>query len=205
MNVSPTQRKMGKTGIIILAAGNSIRLGKPKQLLLYKGITLIEHIVSEAKQANLYPVIVITGFYRAEIAAVLDKYEVYTLFNENWREGMASGIVKGISKLSSFRQIEDVIISVCDQPCISSYLFRKLIEAKEKSGKEIIASAYSDTLGTPVLFGRNYFPALRLLTGHQGAKKILELDDSDVGSVTFEEGRFDIDTIEDYNNLVSRT
>jgi molybdenum cofactor cytidylyltransferase len=194
---------MTKTGIIILAAGSSSRLGRPKQLLLYHDKPLIQYIVAEAIKAKLYPVIVVTGANTEQISAVLDKEAIELVYNEHWQEGMGSGIVVGISKLLSLnREMEAVIISVCDQPFLSAALFQELVEKKSNTGKGIIACNYADTTGTPVLFERPYFETLLRLKGEEGAKRILKLYEHDVATVPFPQGNIDIDTEEDYKNLL---
>ena len=169
---------------------------------MHRGRTFIEHIVFEALEAKLHPVIVITGFNAEKISDRIAKFEIDTLYNEKWRQGMASGIVKGISKISG-TGLDAIFITVCDQPFVSSGLFLQMMKKKEKTGKDIIACSYAGTMGVPALFGKNYFPALRMLTGVQGAKIIIELNESDVDTVEFENGRIDIDTLADYKHFVS--
>jgi molybdenum cofactor cytidylyltransferase len=148
---------MTNTAIIILAAGNSSRLGRPKQLLPYQGKTLLTYITNEALNAALHSVTVVTGAFHAEIIPTLHAV-ADIVYNEHWEKGMASGIVAGLSKTLSLHPDTDAaIIAVCDQPYISALLFRQLADKHTQSGKGIIACAYSDTMGTPVLFDRKYF------------------------------------------------
>jgi molybdenum cofactor cytidylyltransferase len=188
--------------MIILAAGSSTRLGQPKQLLIYKGKTLIDHIVCEAVETRLHPIIVITGFNAERVSAGLATYAVNILYNEKWRDGMASGIVKGIKSISG-DDLESVFITVCDQPFVSSGLFLQMLRKRKQSRKEVVACSYDGTCGVPALFGKNYFPALRMLNGQEGAKKIFALYESDLVTVPFENGSIDIDTVEDYKKLIS--
>jgi molybdenum cofactor cytidylyltransferase len=88
---------MNKTGIVILAAGNSSRLGRPKQLLPYQGKTLLSHVVTEALAADLHPAVVVTGAYQTEIEDSLRGQPVALAFNPDWETGMASGIVAGLN------------------------------------------------------------------------------------------------------------
>ncbi len=74
---------------------------------------------------------------------------------------------------------------------------------KDQSGKRIVASSYAGTLGTPVLFDKEYFNQLKSLDGNQGAKNIVKMNMSDVCPVEFEKGSIDIDTKEDYEKLIS--
>jgi len=193
---------MSKTGIIILAAGSSSRMGEPKQLMKFKNKTFLQHIVEESKEANLNPVICVTGYQSDQISKALTGMNVTTVYNELWSEGMGTGISAGIKQLL-LSDVDSVILAVSDQPYVSSGLFAKMLTLKDKSGKKIIASSYAGTLGTPVLFDKEYFNQLKSLDGNQGAKNIVKLNKSDVCPVEFEKGRIDIDTKEDYENLIS--
>lgn len=196
---------MNGTGVIILAAGNSSRLGHAKQLLLYKEKTLIEHVVDEALSALLDPVIVVTGANAEQVIQALSHDEVEIVFNPHWEKGMASGIVLGITKLQELNIAEDVIVAVCDQPFVSKELFQQLIDKKVETGKGIIACSYADTIGTPVLFSHKYFEELSGLKGEDGAKKLLKTHKKDVALIEFPQGSIDIDTQKDYQNLLKRT
>ena len=84
-------------GILILAAGSSSRMGKPKQLLAFDGTTLLEHVVKIARNSKLHPVVVVLGANEELIKNSLDVSQLIVVTNENWQEGMASSIVKGIT------------------------------------------------------------------------------------------------------------
>lgn len=191
-----------KTGIIILAAGNSSRLGSPKQLLNYRGKTLLEIISSAAIQADCSPIVVVLGAYAKEI---LDQHQypgINYVINHNWEDGMSSSIAIGISAvLAESKDLQQVIIAVSDQPFISAEILENLIKEQGKNQKGIIASSYSETSGTPVLFHKKYFPQLLSLDGEQGAKQLLKQYPEDSSTVVFELGNVDIDTASDYHNL----
>ena len=195
---------MNKTGIIILAAGSSTRLGKPKQLLSYQNKSLIEHITGEAVKTNLYPIVIVTGANAEQVLIALNKENAEIVYNEHWQEGMASSIVAGISKMLLLdNTVEAALIAVCDQPFVTAELLKELIKKKAETGKGIIACTYADTAGTPVLFDSKYFIPLQQLKGSEGAKKLLKLYEADVATVSFPKGNIDIDTIEDYKNLLN--
>lgn len=183
-------------GLIVLAAGGSSRLGRPKQLLPWKGKSLIAHIVGE----GIHPLFLVTG--AVDLTDHPWERPIHLVHNRCWSEGMASSIHAGLDALlKDFPDIPAVILSVCDQPFITRDLFERLIAQQTRTDKGIVASAYADTLGTPVLFTRRYFPRLLTLTGSQGAKKLLSEYPEDVTSVTFDNGDVDIDTEEDYRAL----
>ena len=197
---------MKQTGIIILAAGNSSRLGRPKQLLIHHGKTLLQHVYDEAIEACLSPVIVVFGAYEEEIEATMKDAPLQKVVNNEWRTGMASSIKAGLLELAKFAgQVENVIISVCDQPLISAKIFTSLIEEQQHTGKSIIASSYADTLGTPVLFNKQHFFNLFQLQGNEGAKKLLQIYAADTSSIIFKDGQTDIDLESDYLDLIQQT
>ncbi len=193
---------MSRTAAIVLAAGNSSRLGRPKQLVLYRGQTLLTHTTTEIGKAGLDPVVVVTGAFHAAVSEVLRGQALDILFNPAWETGMASGIVCGLSHLlMGHSDVAAVIISVCDQPYISSGLLLQLINAHVASGKGIVACTYADDMGTPVLFAHAYFQQLLKLSGSEGAKKILRQHLADLALVNFPDGHIDIDTAEDLQHL----
>ncbi|MGN8057484.1 nucleotidyltransferase family protein [Pedobacter sp. 22163] len=194
-----------KTGIIILAAGSSSRLGRPKQLLDYQGKTLLQTVINEALETSCRPLIVVLGSNAKEIASQHHHDQVNFVINESWENGMASSIIAGLSAIiRNNSEIESIIIAVADQAFIKMINFNNLIEKQKETGKNIIASTYAETIGTPVLFKKDYFEALLSLTGAEGAKKILKQYPEDVETVVFEHGEIDIDTETDYNNLISQ-
>lgn len=194
---------MHKTGAIILAAGKSSRLGGIKQLLSYRNKTLLQHTIDELKLAGAAPVIVVTGAHAETITAAIDQTGIDLIYNAQWAQGMASGIVAGVQNmLSRHKNINRIIFAVSDQPFVSASLFQQLYEVQTISSKNIVASAYADTLGIPVLFTQKYVDQLLALKGDEGAKKLLKVFQEDVARVDFPLGRIDIDTVEDYEGLL---
>lgn len=196
---------MNNTGIVILAAGNSSRLGKPKQGLLYKGKTLLQQTVDKAIEAGLDPLIVVLGSTAETISQDLSPQLLNTVINTHWQQGMASSISAGVSKLISLNaSIENIVLAVCDQPFLTAEILQALVNKRAETGKAIVACSYGNTIGTPVLFHRSYFDKLLQLKGEEGAKKILRSYPNDVVSIPFPKGEIDIDTREDYESLISK-
>ena len=197
---------MNNTGIVILAAGESSRLGNIKQLLPFNGITLLQHVIAEAERAGAQLIVVIIGANATRVSASIDDIRnIDILVNENWQEGIASGIVAGVEKMVNLSNaIKKIIIAVCDQPFVTSALFEQLDQLQSKSGKPIVACTYADTTGTPALFTEKYFGQLLALKGDEGAKKIIRNNREDVATVDFPKGDIDIDTPIDYENLLNK-
>jgi len=192
------------TAIVILAAGNSSRMGKPKQLLKFNGHTLLDLVITESLKTKFRPVVVVLGAYATEIKQASINPEVIYAVNENWENGMSSSISLGLKvALENNPKIENVILTVADQACISSEIFENLQSKQEQSQKNIVASAYSQTTGTPALFNKKYFKELLTLNGANGAKSLIKQHVDNSATIPFELGNIDIDTETDYNNLIN--
>jgi molybdenum cofactor cytidylyltransferase len=189
-------------GIVILAAGPSSRLGKPKQLLHYKGKNLLQHVVSEAVNSNASPVIVVLGANSDSISKEIDKTKVHVVENKEWREGMASSVRMGLNILQKISPLaEAVIFMVCDQPYVSTSLLNDLINMQVESCKPIVTCNYGEAIGPPALFHKSLFAELMQLQGDAGARKIIQQHSDEVATLLFTKGKIDIDTKEDYEAL----
>ena len=100
--------------------------------------------------------------------------------------------------------LDAIILMVCDQPYVNAALLKNLVNQHVESQKNIVASQYKDTLGTPVLFHKSFFPDLLKLKGDAGAKKILMDNSEQVQAVRFPLGDIDIDNMADYEMLLQQ-
>jgi molybdenum cofactor cytidylyltransferase len=190
------------TGVIILAAGESSRLGRPKQLLEFQNQTLIEKITGTALTAGLKTVVVL-GAKWEKIKPVIENLPVETVLNKNWKKGISYSIATGLEKLLEInRNLSAVIILLVDQPFISPETIFKLIKTQKETGKKIVAAEYEDTVGVPALFDQGVFGELLNLNETGGAKSIIKKYlPKDVAKISVPEARFDIDTEEDYRKI----
>lgn len=187
---------------IILAAGASSRMGRPKQLLAVGEQSLIQKAVDTALQAQCYPIVVLganAGLVQSEI---LGK-PTTTIVNEQWQEGMGTSIRTGALELVQvLPEAKATIIMLCDQPLVTPTLLERLIEVHSTSGKPIVASHYKDVLGVPALFHRSFFGRLIELDGDMGARKLIQQHISQADLVPFSAGAIDLDTPEDYEKFL---
>lgn len=186
------------TALLILGAGNSSRLGRPKQLLEIKNSTLINHTINEALKISCQARVLVLGAYNEKIKINLTHEDVVIVHNKNWESGMASSIQVGLNYLIEHYDPDQVLILLCDQPFINQKLMEQLIDLKRKDQKGIVGSSYGGTVGVPILFDRKYFPDLLALRGKEGAKKLVKKFGDDVGSISFPKGNIDIDTESDF-------
>jgi len=190
------------TGIIILAAGSSSRLGSPKQNLVYKGKTLLQRAVETAEASICDRIVVVLGANGDSIRPTLDGYQIRIAQNNDWQQGMASSIKTGVEALQNRNPgIQSVILMLCDQPFVDTWLLNLLIMAQGKDG--IVVSGYNDAIGPPVLFDKVYLDDLLALKGAEGAKKVIQHYPHAIVEITFPQGSIDIDTIADYEKLNS--
>lgn len=191
-------------GIVILAAGSSSRLGEPKQLLPYKEQSLLRHACRSALGSCCSPVVTVLGSEAETIIHDAEDEDLHIVINREWEEGIASSIRCGLEKLLDIMpDLASVILMLCDQPFLEPDILNKLVDMKNTSGKGIAACTYRDTLGTPVLFDRQYYPELMKLSGQEGAKILLYRYQNDLTTVSFPMGGVDIDTQADYLALIN--
>ncbi len=190
------------TGIIILAAGSSSRLGRPKQNVVYNGNTLLQNTINAALATDCEKIMVVLGANYELILPTIEHFNINILPNKNWQEGMASSIRLGLASLLELQpESKQVIFTVCDQPYLSPEILNGLIVTQNQTKANIVASNYGEHLGVPVLFGQCYFAELMQLIGDEGAKKLVKKYIEQVENYPFLLGEVDIDTLDDLEKL----
>ena len=174
--------------IIVLAAGASKRLGRPKQSLEFQGETLLERavrIASEVAQVVLVTTVG-TGFslYRLKPVPTV-------VINSDPEEGIASSIRVGVEATEG-----DVLFMLCDQPFITADHLKNLIDAKSP----IAATGYNGISGVPAFFAAKYRAELLALRGDVGAKQVIDRHRDELVTIPFEPAALDVDTAADYNS-----
>jgi molybdenum cofactor cytidylyltransferase len=194
---------MQDIGAVILAAGESSRFGRPKQLLQFRGRSLVRRVADAAGEAGCEPIAVVTGSEAEKIRAELRGARLKIFENQNWRAGIGGSIRLGVQGLIDIQpKLKAIVLLVCDQPLVDAGAVRQLIALREKTSKAIVASGYSATLGVPALFDRSCFQELLALDNATGAKTVILSNRERVAEFPFPKGRIDIDTLEDYEKLV---
>ncbi|HEX4630025.1 MAG TPA: nucleotidyltransferase family protein [Chthoniobacterales bacterium] len=192
---------MRNVAAVILAAGGSWRFGRPKQLLTFRGETLVRRAVHAAAEAGCDPVIVVAGDLGDAIRGELQSTSAIVVENPAWQRGLGTSIRRGLREVVD--STNAVVLVTCDQPLVDEAVIEELIVVHEKTGKPMVASGYANTLGVPALFDRSCFAALLALPDDSGAKALLTTRPNDVAAVAFEQGAVDIDTPEDFERLMA--
>jgi len=197
---------MQKIGAVILAAGGSSRFGQPKQLLPFRGETLIRTIIDAACEAGCSPVVVVIGSNGETIHPEVAHANVLEVRNTNWQRGIGSSIRIGVQTLiDQVPDVAAVLLLVCDQPAVDERVIEGLFATREATKKDIVASSYADTAGVPAIFNRSLFKELLAIGDESGAKSIILQNPGRVAQFAFPEGAIDIDTWEDWEELNERS
>ena len=192
-----------KIAVIILAAGNSNRMGKIKQLLEWEDKTIIEKIIKLSLSLKTKDVFVVLGSNYKKIYDVINKYNITIIKNNSWENGIGSSISTGIKKVMGYyNSLDGILIILGDQPLISKKYLKKMIHVFFKKKPDIISSKYKKSFGVPAIFGNSIFQSLTNLNKDFGAKKLMEIHlKSMIILKPDQEILYDIDTEKDYRDI----
>jgi molybdenum cofactor cytidylyltransferase len=194
---------MKNIDLILLAAGESSRLGRPKQLLPMVDKTMIEHLIEEAITSNVANIFVVLGANKDKISEKIKHYNIEALINEEYKSGMSSSIKLGLNYLLKHKRKPDaLIIMLCDQPFVSSVIINKIIEKYLATNFPIVNCNYGSSYGPPVLFDQSLFDELLTMKGMEGAKEVVQQNRNKLTHIYFPQGIKDIDTEEDYTDFL---
>jgi xanthine/CO dehydrogenase XdhC/CoxF family maturation factor/CTP:molybdopterin cytidylyltransferase MocA len=175
-----------ESAVIILAAGGSRRLGRPKQLVEIAGQSLVRRAAESALAAGTGSVHVVVGAEVTRVQTALEDLPVDLIVNEAWREGVASSIRAAIDAIERRdRPVETILLMLCDQPGVTADVLRRLLDAYRATRAPVVASRYPEGPGVPALFHAELFPALKTLDGDVGARELIRHLDRDVVTIPF--------------------
>jgi molybdenum cofactor cytidylyltransferase len=190
---------------IVLAAGESTRYGRPKQLLDWKGEPFVRAVAKNALQAGLSPVIVVTGAHAEGVESAVQNLNVSISRNEDWRTGQAGSIKAGVAALTrrGAQMPGGAIFLLADQPQLTGSILRALVEKHAEGLYPVVAPMVIDRRANPVLFDRVTFPDLSTLEGDVGGRAIFHKHR--VEYLPWHDDRLllDVDTPEMYQRLLS--
>ncbi|WP_238767114.1 nucleotidyltransferase family protein [Maribellus maritimus] len=198
-------QSMDKIPILLLAAGSSSRMGRPKQLLPWGKQTLIEHQIETLLKSD-QPVNVVLGANSKAVIPLIKKFEINVFINKNWEKGMGSSIASGICQLSEKSpSATGVLITLLDQPLITATHIKKMVTGFTQGNQQIIVSqSASGWRGVPVIFDKIYFEELRRLDGEKGAKILIQQHKQSVSGIACGEILEDMDTLENYQEMIKK-
>jgi len=191
-----------KIAILILAAGESKRMNGIKQLLPWKNTTLLGNAIEQAIQSKGDAVYVVLGANANRIAPTITHYNIQTIENKNWKNGLGNSIAAGVWYIKENQQHFDaILITLADQPLLNADYYNELIDNYSQKEAKIIASETNNNPSVPAIFDALYFEQLSQLDQDQGAKEILLAAQKEVHRLTAAANLIDIDTTSDYEEL----
>lgn len=188
---------------VVLAAGRSSRLGRPKQLLPLGGRPLLDHVLANAAASALDEVVLVLGHEAAAIAAAVGAWGQRVVLNADYAAGQSTSLRAGLGATDP--RAEAALFLLGDQPGVGPAIIDALIDAYRAGGGSIVLPRYGGRVGNPVLFGRALFPELARLTGDEGARGVVRARAGEVVEVAVGAGPppGDVDTEEDYTALLA--
>ena len=192
---------MSRIAGIVLAAGMSRRLGRPKQLLELDGVPVIRHVVRRALESSLDEVIVVVGARGNDVRDALGGEPVRFVANEQYAEGQGTSLAAGVSALGP--DTDAVVILLGDQPGIDPVVIDRVVAERKEGGATIVMTEYGDGRSHPVLFGNEHFLNLAALKGDEGGRSVIRRNASQVVTVRADRDAIsaDIDTEDDWRRL----
>lgn len=190
------------TAALILAAGSSRRLGRPKQLEPWGDTNLLGHVVARTKTFPVEEVWVVLGYEIDRIIAETDLTDVGIVENPEWDEGIASSLRVGLDALTRLSRCEQALVVIGDQPLISGDVVEELLASHKRAGYPVTLPKYRYTMGNPVIVNRSLWPRVISLDGDQGAGRLWKAHPEWVNEVWFSDlGPRDVNTETDVVDL----
>ena len=197
---SPIMRRPERVAGLVLAAGGSSRLGQPKQLLPYRGATLLDAVLGTARACGFDQLLVALGRAQRDVRTTVDLAGAEVVVNEEYGTGCSSSIAAALSAVDP--HVDVLVLLLGDQPGVSADAVRALVGGRGDA--PLAVCRYDDGRGHPFAFARSVFGELESLHGDKGVWKLLDRRAADVVEIPVA-GRvpLDVDTWEDYEAVLA--
>ncbi len=188
---------------ILLAAGESKRMGEPKLLMPFGRSTILEQTIDNLLNSAVSEVIVVLGYRAEEVMPKIGTKPVKLAINPIYHQGMSTSIITGLNLIDD--RAEAVMLVLADQPFVDSKIINRLIQQFYAHNKGIVIPAYQSKRGHPIIFAIKYKAELSGLKGDIGGRQLIEKHPEDVLEVAVNSPsiNIDIDTISDYHSRVN--
>jgi molybdenum cofactor cytidylyltransferase len=187
---------------VILAAGGSSRMGQPKQLLKFRGTSLLRRAIDTALAVPADQVIVVLGHAIEQLLPEVESTSATVVLNDQWAEGVSTSLRGGLSAVST--EARGVFIYPADMPLVTAEALRELARRQQVSGRPAAMTEAGGVRGVPVFITRSLFPALMIQEGDVGGAQYLRAHPESVEAVRFDDADLvrDVDRPEDYTRLL---
>ena len=187
---------------VVLAAGGSTRLGRPKQLLTRDGETLVHRAARLAIATGATRVLVVTGAQAEDVAGAVSDLPVECLVNPRWNEGLAGSVRVALDALAAHDRA--TLLLTCDQPALDLVHVQALLAAARAAPSGSAATRFGDRVGVPAVVAPTMLRAARDLQGDRGLRDVLNAAGAGVIACDAPDLGVDIDTPEDVAEAVLR-
>jgi molybdenum cofactor cytidylyltransferase len=190
---------------VVLAAGGSSRLGRPKQLLNLGNRPLMSHTLDAVREAgNIDARFLVLGHASEEIQKSVDLDGFTVIDNPDYAEGQSTSVRCAIEFLGS--DTDAVIFVLADQPLQVPAVIDRLSESYRQKPSPVVQPVYADGPGNPILIARPLFPELAKLSGDTGARPVLQQRKSEIRRIDCQEWTrpLDVDSDDDYQRIVEQ-
>jgi molybdenum cofactor cytidylyltransferase len=189
---------------IVLAAGESKRMGFPKMLLIFKGKSMLENVIENIKLSNVNHILVVTGAETEKITDLASSLGVTCCYNDRYKEGMLSSVKCGFRNLPE--DFDAVLVFQGDQPLIKPAVINSVIEAFRSSVKNIVIPLFRNKRGHPLLIGREYRDKIDNLDSNEGLRSLANIYKEDVLEIETNDPCIlrDFDTYEEYSQEINQ-
>jgi molybdenum cofactor cytidylyltransferase len=184
---------------IVLAAGSASRFGSTKQLVELEGLSLVARAVKTANEVVADRTVVVVGHDAGAVARELQSTEGFVIVNDRYAEGLGTSLSRAVTTIRHVASA--VVVLLADQPGINSKHLQDLISAWNGDEHQIVATAFSETQGPPVLFPAACFDDLQGLKGDAGGKHLFSDSRFQLTTIAFEPAALDVDTPADLTQI----
>lgn len=187
---------------VVLAAGGSTRLGRPKQLLTRDGETLVHRAARLALASGAARARVIVGAHADDVVAAVRDLPVECLVNPRWNEGLAGSVRVAVDALAAHDHA--TLLLTCDQPALDLAHLQALLAAARAAPSGSAATRFGDRVGVPAVVAPAVLRVARAVQGDRGLRDVLNATGAGVIACDAPDLGIDIDTPEDVSEAVSR-
>lgn len=188
---------------IVLAAGESSRMGRPKPLLPLDGDTFLSHLLKEIDASSVGSIVVVLGHHPEVVLEALPEVEPIAVVNPNYSLGQLSSLHVGLERVGD---VDAALLCLADHPLVTAQVIDAVIDGFESTRRPIVVPTYNGRRGHPTLFARSVFDELRAAPLDQGARAVVWAHASEVLEIPTDEPGItaDIDTPEQYEEWLAR-
>jgi molybdenum cofactor cytidylyltransferase len=189
---------------VVLAGGESRRMGTPKMLLPFGDSTMLEKTIGNIENAGIRNILVVLGAEKERIEVLLKAGNVSSCFNDRYKDGMLSSVICGVENIPD--KAEAVLVFQGDEPLIRPSSIKNVIEGYRSSGGGLVVPVYKNRRGHPLLIDKKYLGEISRLDPGKGLRSLTEIHHDEVIEVETDDPGIlkDFDTFEEYSKEINQ-